>query len=109
MTLIASPDYPELRVHIAGANVKFRDGRAEVDESVADRLLALDDLGLVIADDEGDDPKGDGAASTGSDDDDLSAMDEAQLRALAEEEGIDLGKLQNVDKIRAKIAAELAD
>lgn len=73
MVKLESPKYPHLRVHTKTENVKFRDGVAEVSESVAEELLALEDLGLRVADiteeaeadsddDESDDDTGDGVA-----------------------------------------------
>lgn len=119
MTQVFSRKHAELRVHIGDHNVKFHDGVAEVPEEIADRLLAVPGLDLEIETEAPGTPPSAEPASTepatgpvASDpaddgDPDLDAMDEAELRAFAEEEGIDLGKVQKIDKIRERIAAEL--
>ncbi|QAB17128.1 hypothetical protein Leucomu_03605 [Leucobacter muris] len=122
-----STKHPELRFHVGDASVKFRAGIAEVtDPDLIEKLHRYEHLGIEPGDDvdpepdldddpESDDPEGDDDPEDdpaidpeGDDDPDLDAMDEAQLRAFAETEGIDLGKLQNLDKIRTRIAEALA-
>ena len=46
--LVLSPKYPSIRVHVGDANVKFRDGEADVSSAVAKRLVALP-FGIEIA------------------------------------------------------------
>lgn len=49
MIKLISPKYPELRIHLGDANVKFVNGTAEVSDTLAKELLALDDLELAVA------------------------------------------------------------
>lgn len=103
MMFIRSLKYPALRVHLDGdTSVKFHEGVAEVDDATAELLLDLEGFYLEpIEPDE--DPE-----DEDEDEDDRSEWDEAQLRAFADEHGIDLGKVQNVDKIRARIDEALS-
>lgn len=123
--------YPELRV--ADAGVKFTAGVAEVpSEDALNVLRRLGHLGVEISEDTqntddstsaGDDTSASTtevpASPSGStdetdevhDDDqtvDTSEWDEDQLRAFATEREIDLGRLQNLDKIRERITEALA-
>ncbi|UOQ56078.1 hypothetical protein MUN78_10215 [Leucobacter allii] len=106
MPIIRSPKYAQLRVHVGTANVKFRDGFAEVDEAVAAELVELPGFGLEISEPDEDDTDED--LDDDEDEDELDSWDEDALRAFATENDISLGKLQNVEKIRERIREALA-
>ena len=47
MPKVFSRELPHQRIHIGEANVKFRDGVAEVTDEVAEALLAIVSLGVT--------------------------------------------------------------